>query len=96
MFQPYPDGISTRRTSAMVSVSHGRAILTTMGRLTESLWKESGAVVLTSVGDSAAIGEKSQQILTDAAERRRLGNAARSLYLNSFHHSHIVSALSGD
>src|SRR5207247_1260480 len=28
MLQPYPDGISSRRTSAMVALAHGRAIVT--------------------------------------------------------------------
>ncbi len=49
MLQPYPDGISTRRTTAMVALAHGRALATTSGHLTESLWAESGAVSISPV-----------------------------------------------
>ena len=51
MLQPYPDGISTRRTSAMVGLAHGRALATTSGHLTESLWAESGAVAISPVNE---------------------------------------------
>jgi glycosyltransferase involved in cell wall biosynthesis len=48
MIQPYPDGISSRRTSAMAGLSHGLAIVTTTGHNTESFWAESGAVAISS------------------------------------------------
>jgi len=42
--QPYPDGITSRRTSAMACLSRGRPVVTTSGRLTEPLWAETRAV----------------------------------------------------
>ena len=38
MLQPYPDGVSTRRTSAMAALAHERALVTTSGALTEAFW----------------------------------------------------------
>ena len=55
MLQPYIDGVSSRRTSVMVGLSHGVPVVTTSGRLTETLWAESGAVALAPVEDMAAL-----------------------------------------
>jgi len=52
--QPYPDGISSRRTSAMACLSRQRAVVTTRGHLTEPLWSETGAVAIADVSDAAA------------------------------------------
>ena len=38
--QPYPDGITSRRTSAMACLSRARPVVTTTGHLTEPLWAE--------------------------------------------------------
>jgi len=38
LIQPYLDGVSTRRTSFMAGLAHGRAIVTNHGRATEPLW----------------------------------------------------------
>ena len=52
--QPYPDGITSRRTSAMACLSQARPVVTTTGHLTEPLWAESDAVALVDVDDCAA------------------------------------------
>jgi hypothetical protein len=46
LVQPYPDGITSRRTSAMACLALGRPVVTTTGHLTESFWAESGAVAM--------------------------------------------------
>ena len=40
LVQPYPDGISSRRTSAMAGLALGVPVVTTTGHLTEPLWAE--------------------------------------------------------
>jgi glycosyltransferase involved in cell wall biosynthesis len=95
MLQPYPDGISARRTSAMASLANSRPVVTTAGRFTEPLWAASGAVVLTPDGDAAAMMVAAKRLLNDAAERQRLGDAARALYQSRFDVRDIVAQLRG-
>jgi glycosyltransferase involved in cell wall biosynthesis len=91
--QPYPDGISSRRTSAMTCLSSGRPVVTTRGHLTESLWSESGAVALIDVNDPAAFVSAALTVLRDADERQRLGRLGLDLYSTHFSVDRIVSTL---
>lgn len=95
MMQPYIDGVSSRRTSVMVGLAHGRPIVTTRGELTESLWAESGAVSLASVEDVTALVNETRALLADEAKRHRLSAAARTLYRDRFHLKHTIAALRG-
>jgi glycosyltransferase involved in cell wall biosynthesis len=93
LFQPYIDGVSSRRTSVMVGLAHGVPIVTTSGRLTEPLWAENGAVALAAVGDEAAMVSAAQRLLESADLRNLMSEAARSLYLERFHVDHIIGRL---
>jgi glycosyltransferase involved in cell wall biosynthesis len=94
LIQPYPDGVSTRRTSIMAGLAHGLPIVTTMGSLTEDLWSKSRAVALAAEGNIEEIVERTQHLLADEGERQRLKGAARVLYNARFDIQHTVSALS--
>jgi glycosyltransferase involved in cell wall biosynthesis len=96
MVQPYPDGISTRRTSAMASLAHGRAVVTTSGHLTEPLWAQDGAVALRPVDDTAGLAEAVLSLLLDIETRRRLGDCAHRLYDERFDVRHSIAALRVD
>lgn len=93
LLQPYVDGVSSRRTSVMVGLSHGIPIVTTRGRLTESLWAESEAVALAPVEDVAALIDAAHRLLPDAAGRRRMSAAAKALYHQRFDVQRTVAAL---
>jgi glycosyltransferase involved in cell wall biosynthesis len=93
MLQPYPDGISSRRTSAMVGLSHGRPMVTTTGWLTEPMWAEAGAAVLAPVNDPHALAAATATILFDVGRREEIGRRAAALYDARFHVRHSVSAL---
>lgn len=93
MIQPYPDGVSSRRTSTMVALSHGLPIVTTSGKLTEPHWAQSGAVHLVPAGDQGAVTSAAQQLLTDANQLRVLGAAASSLYRERFALEKIITGL---
>ena len=93
MVQPYPDGVSSRRTSLMGGLSHGLPIVTTLGHLTEPFWARSGAVALAPVGDVAAIRGATEQLLASVIARNRMGDAAKALYRDRFDVKHTITAL---
>ena len=95
LLQPYPDGISTRRTSAMAGLAHGRALATTSGHLTEPLWAESGAVAISPVNEPLENAGLVSHLLLDPTRRKQLGAAGRALYRSKFDISHTVAALRG-
>ena len=95
LIQPYPDGISSRRTTAMAGLALGVPIVTTRGRLTELLWKETGAVRLTEVGDAEAMAAEVMDLVWHAEARTQLGNAGRALYQKMFTLTRTVDTLLG-
>jgi len=95
MIQPYPDGVSTRRTSCMAPLSHGKPIVTTSGTLTEDFWVTAGAVLIARAGDTAAFVELARRLRDNSEERELLGRAARELYRERFEVDRVVAALRG-
>jgi glycosyltransferase involved in cell wall biosynthesis len=93
LIQPYPDGVSSRRTSFMAGLSHGKPIVTTAGHLTEPLWKQHSAVALAPAGDARAFVEEVRRLSQDAAGRLRAGRAAYQLYHEQFDISRTILAL---
>jgi glycosyltransferase involved in cell wall biosynthesis len=95
LLQPYPDGVSARRTSAMAGLAHGLPVVTTSGALTEGLWKESGAVALARAGDDDSLLDEVRGLLASPTERSRLSAAALTLYRERFDLPHTIDALRG-
>jgi hypothetical protein len=93
MLQPYPDGVSSRRTSAMVALAHAVPMVTTTGWLTESLWEESDAFELVSADQPAKLADAAAQLLASASRRNTLGSRAASLYLARFDLPHSIRIL---
>jgi glycosyltransferase involved in cell wall biosynthesis len=93
LIQPYPYGVSTRRGSFMAGLSHGKAILTTSGHLTEPLWLNSNAVGLAPYSDVAAFTKQLEELCADPGRRASMALAARNFYLERFDISHTVAAL---
>jgi glycosyltransferase involved in cell wall biosynthesis len=95
LLQPYPDGVTTRRTSMMAALEHARAIVTTRGPFTEPLWERSGAVAMVEAGDSSAFASVVGELLEDRRGRCHYASAAKALYANCFDVSHTIKALRG-
>lgn len=95
LVQPYPDGITSRRTTAMAGLRLGVPIVTTRGYLTERLWEETGAVRLSAVGDSAGTIAQVADLLARPDARARLGETGREVYARTFDIGRTVRALTG-
>ena len=93
LIQPYPDGVTTRRTSVMTGLARGCAVVTTAGHLTEPLWAEQGAVALVDVADPVRFAEAADALLRDTDARGRLGARAREVYDAHFSVSRLVHTL---
>ena len=93
MVQPYPDGLTARRSSAIAALAHGTPLVSTRGYLTEPIWEESGAAVLAPVGEPAAMAELVRSLTADAGARARMATASRALYVARFSTDRAVSAL---
>ncbi len=93
MLQPYPDGISSRRTSAMTALAHARPVVTTSGPLTEDVWQSSGAAVLVPVADLSGLVEATAALVTNPERRARIADHARTLYRDCFDLPHTIATL---
>jgi glycosyltransferase involved in cell wall biosynthesis len=93
LVQPYPDGVSSRRTTLMAALSHGVPVATTLGRLSETLWRETTAVRTAAADDPAALVRVVSELARRPGLRREMSSAARALYEERFSLSHVVGAL---
>lgn len=84
LLQCYPDGVTSRRATAVTALAHGVPILATSGVNTESFWSESDSVALVPVGDTDGMSTAAERLLAEPVERARLGAAARLLYAQMF------------
>lgn len=91
VLQPYPDGISSRRSSAMAALANGVAVVTTTGALTEPIF--AGAVALAPAERPAELAGLALGLLDDRPARERLGARGRALYEASFTIDRTVAAL---
>ena len=93
MIQPYPDGITSRNASALAGLEHGKAIATTIGKFSEDLWSESGAVMLAPDGDADALARCAIELVDNRDRAHAVGCAAIKLYRDVFDLRHTISAL---
>jgi hypothetical protein len=89
--QPYPDGVTTRRTSVMAGLANGCAIVSCDGELTEPIWRETSCVWLAPSPD--AIGAAVHELLADGDGRSALRERARATYNSIFDLRHTIGAL---
>jgi glycosyltransferase involved in cell wall biosynthesis len=93
MLQPYPDGITSRNTSALAGLAHGKATATTTGRFSEDFWPRSGAVSLAPDQDADALARATIGLLNDRDRAKAMGCAALKLYRDVFDLEHTIVAL---
>jgi glycosyltransferase involved in cell wall biosynthesis len=93
LVQPFPDGISARRTSAMAGLALGRPMVSTRGHLTDSVWSASGAVALAPAGDVATIAGQVLDLLEAPERSKALGERAARVYREHFSLERTLEAL---
>ncbi len=94
LLQPIPEGVTSRNTSVMAGLAHGKAVVTTPARITESVWAETGAVCLSAAGTqelAAAVGH----LLDDSIRRARIAAAGAELYSAQFALPRTLARLAG-
>ncbi|HET7221147.1 MAG TPA: glycosyltransferase [Vicinamibacterales bacterium] len=96
MLQPFPDGVTTRRTSVMAALNNGRPVLTTTGHLTEPVWKQTCAVVMTAAADGHAFVAEARMLLATPPARRMVALQGELAYRNRFALEHTLAALRGE
>ena len=84
LIQPYPDGASGRRTTAMAGIALGRPVVTDSGTATEPVWSDECLVVLSDASDTRAMVQAIVALLDDPAERTALGKRAAEGYARHF------------
>jgi hypothetical protein len=84
LLQVYPDGISGRRGSAMAGLALGVTIVSNLGWLSESFWRESNAVALAPSPDPGEIIATVEAVLADQLRRKQLSARGRQLYAERF------------
>jgi hypothetical protein len=95
MLQPYPDGVTSRRTSVMAALAHGRPVVTTTGPLTEPLWRWSAGVRLAAPGNTFGLAADVAALLGHPDDAYRLSQEALATYRACFDLRHTITALRG-
>jgi len=84
MLQPCPGGVTTRHTSVLASLSHGKPVATFSGWQTEHLWKIGESLVFSSGDDVNDLCYQILAVLRDRERLARIGTAAKLLYSGQF------------
>jgi glycosyltransferase involved in cell wall biosynthesis len=92
VLQPYPDGVSGRRTTLMAALANGVPAVTTIGALSEPVWAD-GAVATAPAGDPDRLARLALDLLDRPDRLAELGQAGRRLYEARFAVRHTVAAL---
>ena len=94
--QPYPDGVTTRRTSVMAPLALGVATVSSAGFLTEPAWTEAPSVSLAEASDGPAHVGAVASLLQDVSLRQQLGTLGRRFYKERFSIEGTVKVLAAD
>jgi len=93
MMQPFSDGISTRRTSVMASMSTGVPIVSTRGFLTGPIWSEFDLIPLSEPSDVKTFVQNVQGLLDDPELRAVRSEQLKAFYEQRFSIEKLLDAL---
>ncbi|MCM2277955.1 MAG: glycosyltransferase family 4 protein [Oligoflexia bacterium] len=81
---PFVDGISTRRSSVMTALAHGKAVVTTRGVHTDPSVGWDRFTALAGADDPEGFARSAAELLADGARAAELGRAALARYEELF------------
>jgi glycosyltransferase involved in cell wall biosynthesis len=93
LVQPYSDGISCRRSSAMAALALGVPVVSCLGDSSERLWAQSAAIALAPNLDALEIAAVAQRLIYDTAAAAELGRLGQALYRSRFDLRYTTEAL---
>ncbi|MEW6303182.1 MAG: glycosyltransferase [Verrucomicrobiota bacterium] len=90
---PFVDGVSERRTSFMTGLSHGCAVVTTLGHNTGPTLRAQNGFAATGATDAEGFCRLAAEFLNDDARRVKLREAAKAEYAQRYDWPVVVGAL---
>jgi glycosyltransferase involved in cell wall biosynthesis len=93
MFQLYPGGITTKRSSTMASLALGRCVLSNKGPETERLWAECSGVRLVETSEAGQLAAELARLTAAGSELAARGAAGAAFYQTHFSLEHTVDAV---
>lgn len=95
LVQPYPDGVSCRRTSAMSGLALGVPVVTNLGTLSEPIWaaEENGVTLSPDATAAGLIAAVERTLSLSPAERSACGETGRRWYGERFALERVVRVL---
>jgi glycosyltransferase involved in cell wall biosynthesis len=94
LLQPFIDGVSTRRTSAMAGLANGIPLISNLGELSEALWGRLGCIGLAQSPSPAELSAAVEAVLSmNPAERTAMGQRAAKVYRDKFGLENTIACL---
>ncbi|MBL9091064.1 MAG: glycosyltransferase [Planctomycetaceae bacterium] len=95
LLQPYPDGVSCRRTTVMAGLALGLPIVTNLGELSEPIWSKGshGVRLVRSNDPDALIAATIDELQLPAEQRATRGAANAAWYQAEFAVERIIAKL---
>lgn len=96
LVQPYPDGISSRRGSAMAGLANAVPMVSNLGALSEPLWTRARCVALAQAPDPQALADTAETVLAcPARQRQQMGQEGAVFYRDYFSLENTICRLRG-
>jgi glycosyltransferase involved in cell wall biosynthesis len=93
LIQPYPDGVSSRRTTVMAGLAAGVPTVANEGPLSEPIWRETGAVCLVPAPTPDAFSDEVSRLLGNRGALKALGEAGARVYAVHFSLERTIETL---
>ncbi|PTL81846.1 glycosyltransferase [Vitiosangium sp. GDMCC 1.1324] len=93
LLQPFPDGLSTRRSSAMAGLGLGVPLVSNAGPATEPPWHGSHALALAPEPTGAAVLKAARELMSAPETWPALGRRAADFYTENFSLAHTLDVL---